>query len=179
MSTSADERGAVSRLRDASAVTLQARPYDDPLSQQLIEAVQQEYVQRYGGRDEAVVDPADFRPPDGAFFVAQVDGRPAGCGAWRSMDPTTAEIKRVYVEPSFRRLGLAQAIVRTVEASAAQAGHRAMVLNSGSRQPEALTLYVELGYRPIAGYGIYADASDAVFLGVALHSPEEDRPWAS
>ena len=51
----------------------------------LVEQVQQEYVQRYGGRDAAVVDPAEFLPPRGIFLVAEVDGVPAGCGAWRAL----------------------------------------------------------------------------------------------
>ena len=68
-------------LRDGTVAGLRALPYDDPLAQYLIEAVQQEYVQRYGGRDAAPVDPAEFLPPRGVFLVVEVDGVPAGCGA--------------------------------------------------------------------------------------------------
>ena len=53
-----------------------------------------------------------------------------------------------------------------------------MVLNSGREQPEALTLYAELGYRPVPGYGVYACAPGAVFLGKPLAPPEESS-WAS
>ena len=48
-------------LRDGVAVRLWSLPYDDPVAQDLVEQVQQEYVARYGGRDEAVVDPAELR----------------------------------------------------------------------------------------------------------------------
>jgi GNAT superfamily N-acetyltransferase len=160
-------------------------PYDDPVATLLVDRVQQEYVTRYGGPDGAEVDPAEFLPPQGLFLVAEVDGVPAGCGAWRVYPPGGVEIKRVYVEPAFRRQGLAQAIVAELERTAARAGHRNAVLNTGDRQPEALALYAALGYVPVPGYGIYACSPGAVFLGKDLppvrvdRQDEEDRSWAS
>ena len=167
------------RLRDGRAARLRAVPYDDPLARDLVGRVQQEYVDRYGGPDEAAVDPAEFVPPAGLFLVAEVDGEPAGCGAWRRHGDEEVEIKRVYVVPAFRRLGLAQLVVAALEDSARTAGHRCVVLNSGDRQPEALALYAALGYRPVPGYGIYAGEAGAVFLGRELTDPGEERPWAS
>ena len=169
MSTSAD-RPLIAEgvLRDGSSARLWALPYDDPVAQDLVERVQQEYIARYGGRDEAVVDPAEFRPPQGLFLAAEVDGRPVGSGAWRAMGAGVAEIKRVYVEPGLRRRGLAQLIVAALEHSAVQAGRRSVVLNSGAEQPEALRLYEQLGYGPVTPYGVYACAPDAVFLGKDL-----------
>ncbi len=151
-----------------SAERLRAVPYDDPVARYLVEQVQQEYVARYGGRDAAVVDPADFTPPAGLFLVVEVDGVPAGCGAWRVLPSGDVEIKRVYVEPAFRRRGLARRIMAALESSAARAGHRSVVLNSGQQQPEALAMYAQLGYRAVPGYGVYACAPDAVFLGKEL-----------
>jgi GNAT superfamily N-acetyltransferase len=169
-------------LRDGATARLRALPYDDPVAHHLVEQVQQEYVQRYGGRDEAVVEPAEFLPPRGLFLVAEVDGVPAGCGAWRAWGSSMAEIKRVYVEPAFRRRGLAQLVVAELERTAAEAGHRSVVLNTGHRQPEALGLYAERGYGPVEGYGVYACAPDAVFLGKDLEPPvasDEEQSWAS
>jgi GNAT superfamily N-acetyltransferase len=132
-----------------------------------------------------VVEPGEFLPPHGIFLVAEVDGVPAGCGAWRALPSGQAEIKRVYVEPAFRRRGVAQLVVGALEAGAAAAGHAEVVLNSGREQPEALALYAERGYRPVPGYGVYACAPGAVFLGKSLTSPaadvgEEEGPsWVS
>jgi predicted N-acetyltransferase YhbS len=111
------------------------------------------------------------------------------------MGAGVAEMKRVYVVPRLRRRGLAQLIVAVLERSAAQAGCRSMVLNSGARQPEALALYERLGYGPVSGYGVYACAPGAVFLGKELtevtpcssdrdsghEAPahEEESTWAS
>jgi GNAT superfamily N-acetyltransferase len=97
-----------------------------------------------------------------------VDGVPAACGAWRVHGDGVVEIKRVYVEPAFRRRGLAQLIMGALEESAARAGHRSVLLNTGLRQPEALELYARLGYRDVPGYGIYATSPDARFLGKEL-----------
>jgi GNAT superfamily N-acetyltransferase len=170
-------------LPGGSAPLLRALPYSDPVAQALVERVQQEYVQRYGGRDEAVVDPAEFGPPHGLFLVAEVGGVPAACGAWRVHAPGVVEVKRVYVEPDYRRRGLAQVLMDALERSAARAGHRTVVLNSGARQPEALALYAALGYAPVTPYGVYASSPEAVFLGKELPAvPADDaeaHPWAS
>jgi GNAT superfamily N-acetyltransferase len=185
MCTSADgttsaERTRTGTLRNRARASLRAVPYGDPLAQYLVEQVQQEYVERYGDRDAAVVEPAEFLPPAGAFLVAEVDGVPAGCGAWRALPSGEAEIKRVYVESAFRRQGLAQLIVAALEDGAARAGHRSIVLNTGQQQPEALALYARLGYSSVPGYGIYACAPDAVFLGKALGVVSvEELPWVS
>jgi GNAT superfamily N-acetyltransferase len=175
MSTSAE------RLRDGTVATLRPLPYDHPVAHDLVEQVQEEYVQRYGGRDAALVDAAEFLPPLGVFLVAEVDGEPAGCGAWRVLSSGVAEIKRVYVVPRFRRRGLAQVIVRALEEGAARAGHGAVVLNTGKEQPEALALYADLGYGPIEGYGTYACSPGAVFLGkdLAPGTGTEGSSWAS
>jgi GNAT superfamily N-acetyltransferase len=175
MSTSAE---AV--LRDGGIARLRAVPYDDPVAQELIGRVQQEYVQRYGGPDGAVVSPGEFLPPTGVFLVAEVDGVPAGCAAWRLLGDGRAEMKRVYVEPAFRRRGLAQVLVDALEADAARAGVRSLELNSGPEQPEALALYAALGYTPVPGFGVYADHPGAVFLGKDLTGAVEgERTWAS
>jgi GNAT superfamily N-acetyltransferase len=177
MSTSAE-----ARLRDGSVARLRAVPYDDPVARDLVARVQQEYVDRYGGPDGAAVEPGEFSPPAGLFLVAEVDGEPAGCGAWRrhveGEDPTVVEVKRVYVAPRFRRRGLAQVLVAALEGSARRSGYSSVVLNSGDRQPEALALYEALGYTPVPGYGLYAGEAGAVFLGRRIDEPEE-RPWAS
>jgi GNAT superfamily N-acetyltransferase len=180
MSTSAEP---VFVLRDGRQAILRPLAYDHPVAQHLVEQVQQEYVARYGGRDAAVVEPAEFLAPRGVFLVAEVDGVPAGCGAWRTLSPGVAEIKRVYVEPDFRRLRLARLIVAELEEGAVRAGHGSVVLNTGHEQPEALALYADLGYRPVDGYGIYACEPGAVFLGKELPASagelEEGSAWAS
>src|SRR4051795_11603963 len=140
-------------LSDGRAVRLRAVPYEDPVARELVARVQQEYTVRYGGPDEAVVDPGEFLPPVGLFLVAEVDGVPADCGAWRRHQRGVVEVKRMYVKPAFRRLGLARLIMTELEESAAEAGHRAEALNSGDRHPGALALSPTAGSRPFPGSG--------------------------
>ena len=132
-----------------------------PDAQLLVEAVQEEYVARYGGRDESPIDPADFEDPRGQFFVGYLDGEPVATAAWRRSSvkalgaEVTAEIKRMYVVPAAQRRGLARRMLAHVEATTAEAGIEALVLETGMKQPEAIELYLSSGYEPIPGFGYY------------------------
>ncbi|MCW2792519.1 MAG: GCN5-related N-acetyltransferase [Nocardioides sp.] len=133
----------------------------------LIEEVQQEYVRRYGSPDVTPLEPAMFEPPTGSFFVGYVDGEPVATGAWRRSDvvaPATvlgtarmAEIKRMYVVPRLRGSGLARRMLAHLETSAAELGAEALVLETGTAQPEAIALYESSGYLPVPGFGHYKD----------------------
>lgn len=129
----------------------------------LVEEVQQEYVARYGGRDDTPLDLLMFEPPAGSFFVGYLDDVPVASGAWRRRSDVeafgtteTAEVKRMYVSPSARGRGLARAVLAHLEATAAEAGAHAMVLETGTAQPEAIALYESCGYTRIADFGHYA-----------------------
>lgn len=129
----------------------------------LIDAVQAEYVVRYGGPDETPLDPLMFEPPAGSFFVGYVEGRPVATGAWRRTDVEalgarrTAEVKRMYVAPPARGLGLARVMLAHLELDAQAHGAEALVLETGLRQPEAMALYESSGYEPVPAFGYYKD----------------------
>ncbi len=104
------------------------------------------------------VDPATVVRPRGAFVVAWLDGEPIGCGAVRPLpggDPSIAEIKRMYVAPSARGRGVARTLLRRLVAVAVELGYAKVVLETGTRQPEAMALYVSEGWAPVAPYGQY------------------------
>ena len=134
----------------------------------MVAEVQAEYVVRYGGPDAAAVEGDEFDPPGGLFLVGLLDGVPAAMGGWRRRDATSAEIKRMYVTPHARRRGLARRILAELERTAADAGITDLVLNTGPGQPEAIAMYEQAGYRPISGFGHYADHADALFYGRSL-----------
>jgi GNAT superfamily N-acetyltransferase len=140
-------------------------PITHPDADRLVEEVQQEYVVRYGGRDDTPLDPSMFDPPRGAFFVGYVDDVPLATGALRLRDDvlalgsrTTAEIKRMYVAPAARRTGLARRMLAHLEAAAQAAGAEVMILETGLAQPEAIALYMSSGYVPVDKFGYYKDA---------------------
>ncbi|GAB2744829.1 GNAT family N-acetyltransferase [Salinifilum aidingensis] len=146
-------------------------PYDHPDASRLIAAVQAEYLQRYGEQDVSAVDPAEFAPPRGAFFLGYVDGAAAVSGGWRLRTDLPggsgrdAEIKRMYTAPWARGRGLARTVLGEVESSAGLAGCKRAVLETGVHQPEALALYDSAGYAPIAPFGAYAADAESRFFG--------------
>ncbi|WP_244931450.1 GNAT family N-acetyltransferase [Nocardioides sp. W7] len=138
--------------------------YGHPDAMRLIEEVQAEYVVRYGSRDETPLDPLMFAPPAGSFFVGYLDDSAVATGAWRRSGvealgtARTAEIKRMYVAPRAQRAGHARRMLAHLEASAREAGFEALVLETGERQPEAISLYTSAGYEPIPAFGYYRDS---------------------
>jgi GNAT superfamily N-acetyltransferase len=90
---------------------LREEPYDGPVAQALIAAVQAEYVVRYGGPDDSPVKPAEFAAPAGVFLIAYLDGEPVATGAFRPHDQRTVEIKRMYVVPDARGKGLSRTML--------------------------------------------------------------------
>jgi GNAT superfamily N-acetyltransferase len=148
-------------------VRIDVTAYDHPDAVALIAEVQQEYVVRYGGQDLTPVDPAQFAAPNGLFLVCYVEDTPAACGGWRAHE-TDVELKRMYVTPAFRGRGLARALLAELERAALDAGFSHLVLETGSKQPEAIALYRSAGYTPVPSFGYYAEAPEAVHLGKDL-----------
>src|SRR3954462_7627536 len=98
--------------------------FDEPDVQALANAQQEEMRGIYGG--EADIGPARdawmFEPPDGVFVVARVDDVAVGCGGVCRFDDTRAELKRMYVAPGARGLGLGRRLLDTLEAEACRLG---------------------------------------------------------
>ena len=157
------------------SLEIRPTPFGDPTAQELIAELQQEFVVRYGGPDETPLDPTQFDPPSGAFFVGWLDGSPVATGAWRLRPDVTAlggtvaaEIKRMYVVPRAQGRGLARLMLAHLEATASAAGADVMVLETGLKQPEAIALYEASGYTPVEGFGYYRDAPSVRYFGKRL-----------
>lgn len=149
-------------------LTLRVVGYDARVAQQLVAEALADLAQRYGGEgDGTPVHPAQFALPQGIFLVAFLNGTPVGCGGWRSHGDD-AEIKRMYTAPHARGRGVARAVLQALEDSARAAGRRRTILEAGSRQPEAISLYESRGYRKIPNFGFYQDAPGAVSFGLKL-----------
>jgi ribosomal protein S18 acetylase RimI-like enzyme len=96
--------------------------------------------------------PEDFIAPHGAFFVAEVDGVAAGCCGVKAIGPGVAEIKRLWVAPAGRGLGLGRRLLEACEAHAAASGATVARLDTGRLQTEALGLFASAGYVAIDDY---------------------------
>jgi GNAT superfamily N-acetyltransferase len=131
--------------------------FDDPVAQELVAALLADLAERYGQEDSAPPPTAaDFAPPDGAFVLAWLDGRPVGCGGLRRHEPEVGEIKRMFVGPAARGRGVGRALLTALEDAARAAGYTEVRLETGVEQPEAMALYTSAGYHRIEGFGHYA-----------------------
>jgi GNAT superfamily N-acetyltransferase len=122
-----------------------------------------------GFEDELAGLPGVYASPEGLLLLARApDGSPLGCGAFRAMKAGEGcEMKRVYIAPSARGLGLGIAMVEALMAQARLAGYRTIALDTLPSMIEAHRLYAKLGFTPIAPY--YDTPIDGtVFLGRAL-----------
>jgi GNAT superfamily N-acetyltransferase len=138
--------------------------FDHPDAVKLNDQVQAEYDVRYGdGGDATPLDASDFDPPNGLYLIAyDALGVPVASGAWRVQDENgegnldgDAEVKRMFVIEQARGQGLARRILAALEEDARAAGRIRMVLETGTKQPEAIALYTSSGYEPCAKFGYY------------------------
>ncbi len=103
-------------------------------------------------------------PGRGLFLVARQDGRAVGCGAIRLLDGSTAEAKRMYVQPDLRGQGVGRAVLAGLEASAREHGARRLVLETGVHQQEALALYRRAGFTEVGCWGEYATSPSSICM---------------
>ena len=100
----------------------------------------------------------------GTFLVARDGKRAVGCGAIRLLDPKTAEVKRMYVEPDHRGKGIGRAVLDGLDAAARQLGARRLVLETGVHSKEALSLYRNAGFTQIDCWGEYATSPTSICM---------------
>jgi GNAT superfamily N-acetyltransferase len=139
-------------------MTFGREPFDAPDVLVLVGAQQEELRGRYDGVGDIGPqrDAAMFEPPDGIFVVGRLDGHAVACGGLCRFDERRAELKRMYVAPEARGLGLGRRILEALEGEARRLGYAGIVLETGERQQESLGLYASAGYVPIPCYGVYA-----------------------
>ncbi|MCQ4162319.1 GNAT family N-acetyltransferase [Roseomonas sp. GC11] len=113
--------------------------------------------------------PGRYAPPGGTLLLARGGARqPLGCVALRPMEePGCAEMKRLFLLPEARGLGLGAALAQAAIAAARQIGYREIRLDTLPGMAEALGLYARLGFQPIPPY--YAPTPPGtVFLRLTL-----------
>lgn len=99
--------------------------------------------------------PGKYAPPDGILLLAIQNETGVGCGALRRFGPVemkTCEMKRLYVKPSARGLGVGRKIAEELIQFGKQYGYQSMVLDTLERLTEAKALYRSLGFRQIDSY---------------------------
>jgi GNAT superfamily N-acetyltransferase len=141
-------------------VRVESASWDDVDVQRLAADQQAEVRARYDGKGEPGTPPS--ASDISVVLVARDDDANAlGCGALRVLGDGVAELKRMYVAPAARGHGVAKVVLAGLEDAARKRGWTTLRLETGPRQPEAIGLYSQAGYRPIEAFGAYVDAPDA------------------
>lgn len=127
---------------------------------------------RYGGVGDPVHAPAEeFDGPGGQMLLATLDGEPVGSVGLRRINDRTAELKRMFVRPPARGRGIARELLAACEQQARDLGYEQLWLETGTMQPEAVSLYLSSGYEPVEAFGQYAGGDLAIHLGRLLDPP--------
>lgn len=96
--------------------------------------------------------PGSYAPPSGRLLLARHAGTPVGCVALQRIDAARAEMKRLYVPPSARGLGIGRKLVAQILAEAQAIGYSDVVLDTLPNMLEAQRLYEQFGFRDIQPY---------------------------
>lgn len=96
--------------------------------------------------------------------IAYEEGVAIGCGSIKEYEPGSMELKRMFVHPEFRNLGIATKILVHLENWAREMGYEKCILETGQKQKEAVILYEKRGYRRIPNYGQYENVADSICM---------------
>jgi putative acetyltransferase len=103
--------------------------------------------------DEELAElPGPYRKPRGRLYLALYGGNPAGCIALRPLEAGICEVKRLYVRPAFRRMGIGRALSELLIDEAKAADYLRMRLDSIDSMSAAIALYRSLGFQEIPAY---------------------------
>jgi GNAT superfamily N-acetyltransferase len=119
-----------------------------------MEQAEAELIVRYGRLDngERGLTVAMFEPPAGAFLVARAGaaGPPLGGVGVRAISRGIGEVRRLWLDPGWRRRGIGQRLMAAMEDASRDIGLRTLCLTTGEHQPEAVALYASAGWRQVA-----------------------------
>jgi DNA-binding MarR family transcriptional regulator/GNAT superfamily N-acetyltransferase len=146
----------VERLLTASLISVEAENPRSAAGRWCLEQYYSELASRLDdGFDPAtssLPDPDEMAPPTGRFLIARLRGEPAGCGGVILHGSEPAEIKRMWVAPAVRGLGLGRRILLELELLARESGASAARLDTNRNLTEAISMYRSSGYEEIADF---------------------------
>lgn len=93
-----------------------------------------------------------FMPPTGRLLLGYVEGQPMGIACLKELSSSIGEIKRMYVRPQARKIGLGRALLRQLVDESRQIGYERVRLDSARFMAEAHQLYRTSGFREIEAY---------------------------
>jgi putative acetyltransferase len=136
---------------------IQVNPVESEDALSLIKALDQELLQMYPDESVHILDLSKTNGNNTIFMVGYLDNNPVACGAITTLEPQMGEIKRMFVKPEARGLGLSKQIISRLEQEALEMGFDTIRLEAGAEQTAALELYRKCGYYDIPKFGEYID----------------------
>ncbi len=121
----------------------------------MIEKLDASMKDLYPPESTHLTPPEELATGANRLFAVKVDGKLMGCGGFRVVGRDYAEIKRIYVEPSSRGLGLAKALLGRLESESRLLGLFELKLETGILQPQAIGLFERCGYTQCPVFGDY------------------------
>ncbi|GGE49592.1 GNAT family N-acetyltransferase [Actibacterium pelagium] len=132
-------------------------------SRTLIAASQSALEAVYSADECFSYSPEELDTPNSLFLVARTKGCPLGCVALVD-EGDYGEVKRLYVEPDARGLGVARALLAELQQVAKDIGLSVLRLETGDKLEPAVKLYQRLGYEPRDRFGSYDDHPASLFM---------------
>ena len=130
----------------------------NPLQPEIIKMIEELDVlmqQLYPSDSNHLTAATEFAVGSNQFFVARINGKIAGCGGILVSEVNYAEVKRVYVAPEYRNLGVAPAILARLEKESRELGLVEMKLETGILQPAAIRVFEKCGFAQSESFGNY------------------------
>jgi DNA-binding MarR family transcriptional regulator len=151
-----DAASTVERLLTAGMVELAVEDAGTADARFCIESYYRELDQRFdAGFDPALSrygEIAEYAEPSGLLMLARLRGEPIGCGALKFGDGAAIELKRMWIAPSARGLGVGRRLLTALERAARSRGGRTVRLDSNRNLTEAIALYRSAGYVEIPAF---------------------------
>ncbi|SCK49913.1 transcriptional regulator, MarR family with acetyltransferase activity [Streptomyces sp. WMMB 714] len=151
-----DAMAEVERLLTASTVTMETVDPGHPDAEYCLRSYFTELQERFdSGFDPALSllpDAGELRLPRGLFVVARLHGEPVGCAGLKLPSGAPAEIKRMWIAPRARRLGLGRRFLSELEARAAEKGARVLRLDTNKTLDAAIALYHSAGFQEVPAF---------------------------
>jgi len=143
-------------------INLKRTNSDNPDFRELVEALDADLKIR-DGEDHSFYN--QFNKIDQIKYVLVAydqEEKPIGCGAIKEFSVDALEVKRMFVLPERRGVGIASSILKELEMWTIELGYRSCILETGINQPEAISVYQKNGYHIIPNYGQYENVESSI-----------------